>query len=152
MWQRLYCTSFFVCQRVVSFLACYLATRVQKMFFKTFLSWRHIWIEKTAMRHATAGFFFFQGALFLKEPNSYISFPLSRCYTARKLPVGTCVIDINNCPTRCKTKQSIYYSASSLEMFRVSTTPIIRSTQNCNYNLRYWSYFCATTSLQRGQA
>jgi len=33
-------------------------------------------------------------------------------------------------------------------MFRVSTTPIIRSTQNCNYNLRY----CAAISLQRGQA
>ena len=27
-------------------------------------------------------------------------------------------------------------SASSLYMFRVSTTPIIRSTQNCNYSLR----------------
>jgi len=48
---------------------------------------------------------------------------------------------INNCPTRCNTKQSIYYSASSLYMFRVSTTPIIRNTQNCNYSLRYWSYF-----------
>jgi len=48
---------------------------------------------------------------------------------------------INNCPTRCNTKQSIYYFASSLYMFRVSTTPIIRSTQNCNYSLRYWSYF-----------
>jgi len=33
-------------------------------------------------------------------------------------------------------------------MFRVSTTPIIRSTQNCNYCLRYY----AATSLQRGQA
>jgi len=33
-------------------------------------------------------------------------------------------------------------------MFRVSTTPIIRSIQNCNYSLRY----CAATSLQRGQA
>jgi len=33
-------------------------------------------------------------------------------------------------------------------MFRLSTTPIIRSTQICNYNLRY----CAATSLQRGQA
>jgi len=30
----------------------------------------------------------------------------------------------------------------------LSTTPIIRSTQNCNYSLRY----CAATSLQRGQA
>ena len=26
-------------------------------------------------------------------------------------------------------------------MFRVSTIPIIRSTQNWNYRLRYWSYF-----------
>ena len=26
-------------------------------------------------------------------------------------------------------------------MFRLSTTPIIWSTQNCNYSLRYWSYF-----------
>jgi len=51
------------------------------------------------------------------------------------------LIYINNCPTRYNTKQSIYYSASSLYMFRVSTTPIIRSSQNCNYSLRYWSYF-----------
>jgi len=49
-------------------------------------------------------------------------------------------IYITNCPTRCNTKQSIYYTASSLYMFRVST-PIIRSTKNCNYSLRYWSYF-----------
>ena len=55
---------------------------------------------------------------------------------------------INNCPTRCNTKQSIYYSASSLYMFRVSTTTIIGGAQNCNYSLRY----CAATSLQRGQA
>jgi len=48
---------------------------------------------------------------------------------------------INNFPTRCNTKQSIYYSASSLYMFRVSTTPIIRSTNKFNYSLRYWSYF-----------
>jgi len=47
---------------------------------------------------------------------------------------------------RCNTKQSIYYSASSLYMFRVSTTPIIRSTQNCNYSL----WYCAATSLYRG--
>jgi len=45
---------------------------------------------------------------------------------------------INNCPTRYNTKQSIYYSASALYMFRVSATLIIRSTQNCNYSLRYW--------------
>jgi len=43
-------------------------------------------------------------------------------------------------------KQSIYYSASSLYMFWVSTTPIIRGTQNCNYSLRY----CAAASLQHG--
>ena len=51
------------------------------------------------------------------------------------------MIYINNCPTRCNTKQSIYYSASSLYMFRVSNILIIRSTQNCNYSLWYWSYF-----------
>ena len=48
---------------------------------------------------------------------------------------------INNYPTRCNIKRSIYYSARSLYIFRVSNTPIIRSTQNCNYSLRYWSYF-----------
>ena len=56
-------------------------------------------------------------------------------------------IYINNCPTRCNTKQSIYYFASSLYMFRVSTTPIIRSTQNCNYSPRYFT----AASLQRSQ-
>jgi hypothetical protein len=48
---------------------------------------------------------------------------------------------------RCNTKQSIYYYASSLYVFRVSTTPIIRSTQNCNYSLRYWSYFLCSYLL-----
>ena len=48
---------------------------------------------------------------------------------------------INNFPARCNTKQSIYCSASSLYMFRMLNTPIIRSTQNCNYSLWYWSYF-----------
>ena len=46
------------------------------------------------------------------------------------------------------TKQFIYYSASSLNMLRVSTTPFIRSKQNCNYSLRY----CVATSFQHGQA
>jgi len=36
-------------------------------------------------------------------------------------------------------------------MFQVSTTPIVRSTQNCNYSLRYDHIFCAANSLQRGQ-
>jgi len=49
------------------------------------------------------------------------------------------LVYINNCPTRCDAKQSIHYSAGSLYMFRVSTTPIIRSTQNCNYRLSYFS-------------
>ena len=44
--------------------------------------------------------------------------------------------------------KSVYYSATSLYMFRVSTTPIISSTQNCKYSLRYR----ASTSLRRGQA
>jgi len=66
---------------------------------------------------------------------------------------------INNCPTICNTKQSIYYSASSFYMFRVSHIPIIKSTQNCNYSLRYWSYFLCSylpptwpslTTLERG--
>jgi len=51
------------------------------------------------------------------------------------------LICINNCPTRCNTKQSIYYSASSLYVFRVSITPIIRTTQNFKYSFQYWSYF-----------
>jgi len=51
------------------------------------------------------------------------------------------LIYINNCPTRSNTKRSIYYSASSLYMFRVSSTTIIRRTQNCNYSLRYWLFF-----------
>jgi len=33
------------------------------------------------------------------------------------------LVYINNRPTRCNTKQSTYYSANSLYMFRVSTTP-----------------------------
>jgi len=62
------------------------------------------------------------------------------------------LIYINNCPTRCNTKQAIYYSASSLHVFRVSTKPITRNAQNCNYNLRYWFFFLCSSSLQRGHA
>ena len=73
----------------------------------------------------------------------------------QKKPATQVKIYINNCPTRCNTKQSIYYSASAL---RVSTTPIIRITQNCNYSLRYGSYFLCSylpptwPSLATGQA
>jgi len=52
-----------------------------------------------------------------------------------------CVVHTNNCPTRCNTKQSIYYSGSSLYMFRLSTTPIIRNTNKCDYSLQCCSYF-----------
>ena len=61
------------------------------------------------------------------------------------------LIYINNCPTRCNTKQYIYYSVNSHYMLRVSTAPKIRSTQNCNYRLRHLAYCFAGTSLQRGQ-
>jgi len=67
------------------------------------------------------------------------------CSTGKKAEIKRIkkyIFFINNCPARCNTKQSIYYSASSLNMFRVSTTPSIRSTQNCNYSLRY----CAAIS------
>ena len=37
--------------------------------------------------------------------------------------------------------QSIIFVILQVHMFQVSTTPIIRSKQNCNYSLRYWSYF-----------
>ena len=65
------------------------------------------------------------------RPRSDVSFRMIMkwCYFIK--------VYINKCLTRCNTKQSTFYSASSLYMFRVSTTPIIRSTQNCNYSLRY---------------
>ena len=53
---------------------------------------------------------------------------------------------------RCNTKQSIYYSACSLYMFRVSTTPIIRSTQTVTTASGTDLIFCASTSIQCGQA
>ena len=40
---------------------------------------------------------------------------------------------------------AVYYSAC----FGCQSHP---SSGVTNYSLRYWSYFCATTSLQRGQA
>jgi len=47
----------------------------------------------------------------------------------------------------CNTKQFIYYSASSLYMFRVSTThKTLTTAPGTGHN------FCAATSLQRGQA
>ena len=65
--------------------------------------------------------------------------PVTVC--SLNISLKTLIHYINTCLTICNTKHSIYSSASSLYMFRVSTTPIISSTQNCNYSLRYWSYF-----------
>ena len=84
--------------------------------------------------------------------SDFFSLPICRIVTATSTKyfmfMIPCIINLyNNYPTTCNTNQSICYSASSFYMFRVSTTPIIRSKQNCKYILRY----CATTSLQRGQ-
>jgi len=77
------------------------------------------------------------------------NWPDLKCFIHISVLVGKCLMEchvvcivadefqehyINNCPTRCNKKQSISYSASSPYMFRVSNTPIIRSTQNCNYS------------------
>ena len=86
--------------------------------------------------------FFLQrnGTYFLNKPR--ILLYLYR-YAYNKIPYFThitCNIQkycISNCPTRFNTKQSIRYPASSLSMFRMSNKPITRSTQNCNYSLRY---------------
>ena len=52
--------------------------------------------------------------------------------------------------TACGTGH-IICAATSLQRGQANlATPIIRSTQNCNYSLRYRC--CADTSLQRGQA
>jgi len=42
--------------------------------------------------------------------------------------------------------KAVYYSASSPYKIRVSTTTNIRSTQNCNYSLRYCNYLPPTWS------
>jgi len=63
------------------------------------------------------------------------------------------LLAFNHCPTRCNTKQSIYYSASSVYMFRVLTTLIIRSGVHKTVTTASGTghIFCAATSLQRGQ-
>jgi len=51
------------------------------------------------------------------------------------------LIYINNYPTRCNTKQSIYYSVSfTLHVSGVNHTHHQEYTK-LNYRLRYWSYF-----------
>ena len=63
------------------------------------------------------------------------------------------IICINNCPTRCNKKQSIYYSASSLYMFRVleggSCTKNMTGTGGCSYSFVYswwWVWLTPETS------
>ena len=38
-------------------------------------------------------------------------------------------------------RSKFFFTAGSLYMFRVLSTPIIRSTLNCIYSLRYRSYY-----------
>ena len=50
------------------------------------------------------------------------------------------LIYINNCPTRCNTKQSIYYTASSLYLATLdwgSCTKNMTSTGGCSYSFVY---------------
>ena len=56
------------------------------------------------------------------------------------LRLRTSLIYINNIQ-RDATQSSLFIILQGHYMFRVSTTHNIRSTQNCNYSLRYWSYF-----------
>ena len=73
--------------------------------------------------------------------------PLSAVHKTVTTASGTgCIFLCSYLPQTWPSQQSISYSASSLYKFRVSTTPIIRSTQNCNYSLRY----SAAASLQHG--
>ena len=50
------------------------------------------------------------------------------------------LICINICPTKCNTKQA-YLLFCKFTLHVSGATSIIRSTQNCNYSLQYWSYF-----------
>ena len=48
------------------------------------------------------------------------------------------ILDINKNPTRCNSMQIFIYCKVTLHVSGV-TAPIIRSTKNCNRNLRYRS-------------
>lgn len=80
-----------MCQRVVSFLACYLATTVQTI-FQSFFILMSLYLnckDRNESRNGT----FFSGS-FVSKGTKFISLsPLSRSHTARKLPVGMYVID-----------------------------------------------------------
>ena len=97
----------------------------------------------------TTLYLFFDNVFLMAVPTQDVANPvgLPPFYCMQDIPLSLTLCNIspfvtrsfyiNNRPKRCNTKQSIYYSASSLYMFRVSTTPINRNTQNCNYSLRY---------------
>jgi len=63
-----------------------------------------------------------------------------------------CVVDLyQQLPNETQHKAVYLLFCEFTLHVSVSTPPIFRSKQNCNYSLRYSSYFCAATSLQRGQ-
>ena len=61
-------------------------------------------------------------------------------------------IYINNCLTRCNTKQSIYYSASYCKCFGRQPHPSLGVHKTVTTASGTGHIFCAATSLQRGQA
>ena len=57
-----------------------------------------------------------------------------------KLMCFNCEFTLNKSPTRCNSMQSdLFHCIVTLRVSGV-TAPIIRSTKNCNRNLRYRSY------------
>ena len=60
-------------------------------------------------------------------------------------------IYINNCTTRCNTKQSIYYSASSFYVFRCQPHPSSGVHKTVTTAADIGHILFAATSLQRGQ-
>jgi len=129
----------------------FLAFYETRKFITSFTSTRHLslsWARSIQSMFVLLGTVSYSTHIFHNINNEMYFFVNKFSLKIAVTVLNMCEKYINTCPTSCNTKQSIYYSASSLYMFRVSTTPIIRSTQNCNYSLRY----SAATSLQRGQA
>ena len=58
----------------------------------------------------------------------------------RAVATATASVNVNDCSTKMRLYTVYYVSVNcSLYMFRVVTSPIIRSTCNCNYNIWHWS-------------
>ena len=62
---------------------------------------------------------------------------------------GTTILIVNQ--RDATVRSQFYFTARSLHMFRVLSTPIIRSSYNCNCRLRYSLYIVAANFIQRGQ-